>query len=135
MKMQLSGEEFVRASEYVETNSSSETTATLDAPETASQSPAADRASWIRVARTGTIATATNTPRPRAETPIIGKEPISHDTRAEIDRIVHAGESVPDVREDIVASLRERIESGTYFVGAETIAEMMIRRTIADKLR
>jgi anti-sigma28 factor (negative regulator of flagellin synthesis) len=41
----------------------------------------------------------------------------------------------PEVREDVVASLRERIESGSYFVSGEQIAEMMIRRRIADQVR
>ncbi len=133
--MQLSGEEFVRASEYVGTHSGNDSTATLDAPDTTNQTPVADRSAWIRVARTEGTTTAPNTPRRNSNTPIIGTEPISHDTRTEIERVVRAGETISDVREDIVASLRERIESGTYFVGAETIAEMMIRRTIADRLR
>jgi anti-sigma28 factor (negative regulator of flagellin synthesis) len=40
-----------------------------------------------------------------------------------------------DVRDQVVASLRERIESGSYFVSGEQIAEMMIRRRIADQVR
>lgn len=41
----------------------------------------------------------------------------------------------PDVREQIVASLRERIEAGTYQVSGEQIAEMMVRRSRADRHR
>jgi anti-sigma28 factor (negative regulator of flagellin synthesis) len=40
-----------------------------------------------------------------------------------------------EVREQVVASLRERIESGSYFVSGEQIAEMIIRRRIADQVR
>lgn len=41
----------------------------------------------------------------------------------------------PDTREQIVASLKERIESGSYHVTGEQIAEMMVRRALADRLR
>ncbi len=37
-----------------------------------------------------------------------------------------------DVREDLVLSLKERIDSGTYQVSGTDIAEMMVRRTLAD---
>jgi anti-sigma28 factor (negative regulator of flagellin synthesis) len=40
-----------------------------------------------------------------------------------------------EVREQVVTSLRERIESGSYFVSGEQIAEMIIRRRIADQVR
>lgn len=40
-----------------------------------------------------------------------------------------------EVREQVVDSLRERIESGSYFVSGEQIAEMIIRRRIADQVR
>jgi anti-sigma28 factor (negative regulator of flagellin synthesis) len=40
-----------------------------------------------------------------------------------------------EVREQVVASLRERIESGAYFVSGDQIAEMIIRRRIADQVR
>jgi anti-sigma28 factor (negative regulator of flagellin synthesis) len=42
---------------------------------------------------------------------------------------------LPDVREEIVASLRARIEAGTYFVSGDQIAEMMLRRLLADRVR
>lgn len=43
--------------------------------------------------------------------------------------------AVPDVREDIINSLKERIQNGTYKVSGEEIAEMLIRRNSADKIR
>ena len=44
-------------------------------------------------------------------------------------------EQLPDVREEVVASLRARIESGNYQVSGDQVAEMMIRRLIADRIR
>jgi len=40
----------------------------------------------------------------------------------------------PEVREEIIAGLRARIESGTYQVSGEQIGEMMIRRLLADRV-
>jgi negative regulator of flagellin synthesis FlgM len=42
---------------------------------------------------------------------------------------------VPDVREDIVNELKEKIAKGEYNVSGIDIAEMMLRRRAADKLR
>ena len=39
---------------------------------------------------------------------------------------------LPDVREDRVQALKAQIENGTYHVSGEDIAELMIRRTLAD---
>ncbi|MBC7805220.1 MAG: flagellar biosynthesis anti-sigma factor FlgM [Akkermansiaceae bacterium] len=135
--MQITGEDLVRTSIFVGVHHNSDTAATLEAPDTTSNSTGnvSDRAAWVRVARTEGITTAPNKPRQSPVSPIIGTDPISNETRSEIEHVVHQSEAEPDVREGIVASLRERIESGTYFVGAETIAEMMIRRTVADQLR
>jgi anti-sigma28 factor (negative regulator of flagellin synthesis) len=55
----------------------------------------------------------------------------SKDTKMVLEAISRAS----DVREDVVASLRERIEAGTYLVSGEQIAEMMIRRMLADRVR
>jgi vacuolar-type H+-ATPase subunit H len=49
--------------------------------------------------------------------------------------VLEALDRASDVREDVVASLKERIEAGTYSVGGEQIAEMMIRRMLADRVR
>lgn len=137
--MQITAEELVRASVFVGMHHSNDTAGTLEAPEMVSSgygtTAVADRAAWVRVARTEGITTAPNRPRAAATAPIIGSDPISDETRTEIERIVQKSDAATDVREGIVASLRERIESGTYFVGAETIAEMMVRRTVADQLR
>jgi hypothetical protein len=49
--------------------------------------------------------------------------------------IARGMDAISDVREDIVASLRERVESGSYHVSGEQIAEMLLRRMHADNLR
>ncbi len=40
----------------------------------------------------------------------------------------------PD-REDMIASLKERIAAGTYNPSAEEIVDTMVRRAIADRMR
>ncbi len=42
---------------------------------------------------------------------------------------------VADIREEYVKDLKERIERGEYRVSGEEIAEMMLRRRAADKIR
>lgn len=42
---------------------------------------------------------------------------------------------IPDVREEIVADLKARIEKGEYKVSGEEIADMMMRRLRADRIR
>ncbi len=44
-------------------------------------------------------------------------------------------ESVPDVREDIVEDIRKRIAEGKYKVSGEEVADMMMRRRAADRIR
>ena len=52
----------------------------------------------------------------------------------EVQRVVSIVAQEPDVREDIVAALRERINSGNYHVTGEQIGEMMVRRFLADRV-
>lgn len=42
---------------------------------------------------------------------------------------------VPDVREDQVEEIRAKIESGEYKLDSDAIAEMMVRRMKADRIR
>lgn len=42
---------------------------------------------------------------------------------------------VPDIREDLVNDLKERISKGEYNVSGQDIAEMMLRRRAADRIR
>ncbi len=41
-------------------------------------------------------------------------------------------ESIPDVREEKVAELREQIESGTYEIDAEKIADKMLKEALLN---
>lgn len=43
--------------------------------------------------------------------------------------------NTPDVREEIVARLKESIDKGEYSVNGEEVADMMIRRLRADRVR
>jgi anti-sigma28 factor (negative regulator of flagellin synthesis) len=54
---------------------------------------------------------------------------------AEVSRILKMVTDVPDVREDIVMQLKERIGKGEYNVSGEEIADMMCRRARADRIR
>jgi len=42
--------------------------------------------------------------------------------------------SIPDVREDKVAELREQVENGTYEIDAEKIADKMLRDSLLNDL-
>ena len=53
----------------------------------------------------------------------------------EVAKVVEMVKAAPDVREEIVMQLKERIEKGEYKVSGEEIADMMIRRMKADKAR
>lgn len=53
----------------------------------------------------------------------------------EIQRVTKQVQSLPDVREDLVQSLKERIENGTYSVSGADIADLIVRRAFADTVR
>jgi len=40
--------------------------------------------------------------------------------------------ALPEVREDRVAALKAQVENGTYRVSGEEIADLIVRRTLAD---
>ncbi|MBI2843698.1 MAG: flagellar biosynthesis anti-sigma factor FlgM [Armatimonadetes bacterium] len=42
---------------------------------------------------------------------------------------------IPDTRDELVEELRSRIESGEYNVSGEDVADMMMRRRAADRIR
>lgn len=44
-------------------------------------------------------------------------------------------EGVSDVREDVVNELKDRIARGEYNISGKDIADMMIRRRAADRIR
>lgn len=86
------------------------------------------RVSQLRAAAQGSVLSVLTTAPARRE----GGESVS---AGDLRLVTEAASHLPDVREQIVSSLRERIEAGTYFVSGEEIAEMMIRRTLADRVR
>lgn len=53
----------------------------------------------------------------------------------EIQQAKKAVDALPDVREELVEALKARIESGDYQVSGEEIADLMIRRAYADRIR
>ncbi|HZT43045.1 MAG TPA: flagellar biosynthesis anti-sigma factor FlgM [Chthonomonadaceae bacterium] len=50
----------------------------------------------------------------------------------EVQQIKKLVNKLPEVREDRVQALKAQIESGTYQVSGEDIADLIIRRTLAD---
>ena len=44
-------------------------------------------------------------------------------------------DGLPDTREEIVASLKNRIQTGEYKIDGNEVADMMMRRLAADKIR
>lgn len=50
----------------------------------------------------------------------------------EVQRITQLIKDLPDVREDRVQALKAQVESGTYNVSSEDIADLIIRRALAD---
>ncbi len=52
----------------------------------------------------------------------------------DISRAKAAVAAAPDVREDLVASIKQQVDSGTYKVSSSDIAEMMMRRSEADNI-
>ena len=109
--MRVSGEEFLRVSRSV------------PGPSDVDQS----RISGAGITFTGAIATAPDNPT----TAFNMKTPSTF----EIQRVAEIVEGLPDIREDVVESLRARIEAGTYLVSGEQVAEMMVRRFLADQVR
>ncbi len=53
-------------------------------------------------------------------------------TAQEIVKVKKLISELPDVRESRVQALKAQVESGTYNVSGEDIADLIIRRTLAD---
>ena len=53
-------------------------------------------------------------------------------TAQEVQQVKRVVNKLPDMREDRVNALKAQIENGTYHVSGEDIADLMIRRTLAD---
>lgn len=65
------------------------------------------------------------------------KADVAHLTPLEQGILVaeEALKAIPDTREEIVEDLRRRIKSGEYKVSGEDVADMMLRRRAADRIR
>ena len=50
----------------------------------------------------------------------------------EVQQVKKLVNQLPEVREDRVQALKAQIESGTYHVSGEDIADLIIRRALAD---
>lgn len=57
------------------------------------------------------------------------------DSALERQQVKSIVDALPDVREDLVFSLKAQIESGTYNVSSENIADLIVRRAWADSMR
>ena len=57
------------------------------------------------------------------------------DQAQEVRRVTKLVNQLPDVREDRIQALKAQIEAGTYNVSGEQIADLMIRRTLADGIQ
>ncbi|KAB2953640.1 flagellar biosynthesis anti-sigma factor FlgM [Heliorestis acidaminivorans] len=73
--------------------------------------------------------------RPADKVQKMGKDKVS---LSEDARLLQAASKViqetPEIREEVVEKLRQKIESGTYNVSGEKIAEKMIGRSLIDRL-
>ncbi|HHY68592.1 MAG TPA: flagellar biosynthesis anti-sigma factor FlgM [Firmicutes bacterium] len=56
-------------------------------------------------------------------------------TNEDIEKIKEIVGKLPDVREDLIAPISKKVESGEYSVDAESVAEKMMGRLLADKIR
>ncbi|HON87377.1 MAG TPA: flagellar biosynthesis anti-sigma factor FlgM [Bacillota bacterium] len=56
-------------------------------------------------------------------------------TREDIEKIKELVKKMPDVREDLIAPISKKVETGEYSVESEAIAEKMMGRLLADKIR
>jgi negative regulator of flagellin synthesis FlgM len=65
--------------------------------------------------------------------PLVDKVALSPEAR-QIQEVKKLLDSLPDIREEKVAEIREQIENGTYSVDSEKIAFKMIREAILDEL-
>jgi len=54
---------------------------------------------------------------------------------AEVARVKGIVDGLPDIREEQVQALKARIESGTYNVSSEDIADLIVRRAWADSMQ
>jgi negative regulator of flagellin synthesis FlgM len=80
--------------------------------------------------------TSVKSSRTQSGSPVQKKDEVILSTKAqEFGQIYQAIKAMPEVREDKVKELSERIERGDYSVDAKEVAEKMLGRIMADRLR
>ena len=57
------------------------------------------------------------------------------DQAKDVQLVKNAVAELPDVRESQVEALKARIESGTYNVSSQDVADLIVRRTYADSMQ
>lgn len=60
------------------------------------------------------------------------------DAAAEAQLVMETKQAIralPDVREELVAAIKARVDAGTYQVAGDEIADVMVRRAYADRIR
>lgn len=92
----------------------------------------------LQLSRTGRVGAAVVPAPPPVDAP---EEPlpaarVELSPRAqEIRRVKFILDEIPEVREDLVQELRRKIEAGEYHVSSAEIADLIVRRTVADNVR
>ena len=52
-----------------------------------------------------------------------------------IHQVASIVNATPDIREEVIAAIKARTTSGTYRVSSEEIADLIVRRALADNVR
>jgi flagellar biosynthesis anti-sigma factor FlgM len=98
--------------------------------------------------RAGRIEPITPTPSGAAKTPAAapGSSPAAHvelsaqaqalaAAKTEATHYIPAVQAAPETRDDLVSQLKARVESGSYHVSGADIADQLVRRVQADRVR
>jgi negative regulator of flagellin synthesis FlgM len=80
-----------------------------------------------------------NSAKSQQAVPVIDNQPValSADARgraAEMQKAKQIAQNTPDVREDKIAAIKERIQNGTYQIDSGLIADGLLREAIRDHL-
>ncbi len=76
----------------------------------------------------------TNRPTDEAQAARDGDGINLSDRAREVVRVTRALADMPEVREDLVRDIKERIEAGDYDIPAEDVAEKILSRTIVGDI-
>lgn len=82
--------------------------------------------------RMGSGAAVMTSPEQSADTETVAAQALISTSAQEVQQVKKLVNQLPDIREDRVRALKAQVESGTYHVSSEEIADLIIRRTLAD---